>query len=149
MGTGANAPLDGTAWTGGLHKKEGETISWGGIRSAADIWKPLPINEDLPFSAAYQKMIGKKGLDRCGVTVLAGKAVGAPFVRAIAAALAISEILRLLHEVPLYQLIDLDIASLEHRTLISSHSKFFRPESWLCKCNGDFMEKVSSLLSVF
>ena len=95
-----------------------------GTRSAADIWKPPPINEDLPISAAYQKMIDEKELDHCGVTVLSGKAVGAPFVGALAAAFAISEVLRLLHEGPLYQLIDLDMASLEHRTVIPQNRSF-------------------------
>ena len=47
-----------------------------------------------------------------------GKGVGAPFVCAIAAALALSEILRLLHGGTIHQLIDLDLQSFEHRTLI-------------------------------
>ena len=89
-----------------------------GARTAADIWKIPPTIEDVPMNAAYQTMIDKKELDRCGVTVLAGKAVGAPFVGALAASLAISEILRLLHQGPLYQLIDLDMASIEHRSAI-------------------------------
>ena len=42
-------------------------------------------------------------LDRCGVTLLAGKAVGAPFVGAATATLAVSEVLRLLHGGPVQQ----------------------------------------------
>ncbi len=48
--------------------------------------------------------------------LLAGKAVGAPFVGMVAAALALSEVLRLLHGGSLCQLIDLDLQALEHRT---------------------------------
>jgi hypothetical protein len=48
-------------------------------------------------------------LDQCGVTLLAGKAVGAPFVGAAAATLAIAEVLRLLHGGPLHELVDLDL----------------------------------------
>jgi hypothetical protein len=54
-------------------------------------------------------------LDRCGMTLLAGKAVGAPFVGSIAATFALSEILRLLHGGPVHQLIDVDLLSLDQR----------------------------------
>ena len=89
-----------------------------GARSAAEIWKPIPLAEDVGGRAAYQKMLNESELDRCGVTLLAGKAVGAPFVGALAACLVISEVLRLLHGGPLHQLIDLDLQSIEHRTAI-------------------------------
>lgn len=89
-----------------------------GARSAAEIWKPIPLTEDVSGRSAYQKMLNERELDRCGVTLLAGKAVGAPFVGAVAACLVISEILRLLHGGPLYQLIDLDLQSIEHRKVI-------------------------------
>lgn len=89
-----------------------------GTRSSAEIWKPIDLAEDVAGRAAYQKMLNERELDRCGVTLLAGKAVGAPFVGAVAACLVISEILRLLHGGPLYQLIDLDLESIEHRKVI-------------------------------
>jgi hypothetical protein len=49
------------------------------------------------------------------MTLLAGKAVGAPFVGAVAASLALSEILRLLHGARVHQVIDVDILALEER----------------------------------
>jgi hypothetical protein len=89
-----------------------------GSRSAFDIWKETPLTEDVTECAAYLKMLNERELDRCGITLLAGKSVGAPFVGALAATLAISEILRLLHGGPLYQLIDLDLQSIDYRTTI-------------------------------
>jgi hypothetical protein len=65
-------------------------------------------------------------LDRCGVTLLAGKAVGAPFVGAVAACLAVSEVLRLLNGGRLYQLVDLDLQSIEHRIAVAQQSDFSR-----------------------
>ena len=63
-------------------------------------------------------------LDRCGVTLLAGKAVGAPFVGAVAATLALSEVLRLLQGGAIYEVLDLDLKALEHRTAILSGRDF-------------------------
>jgi hypothetical protein len=95
-----------------------------GNRSAAEIWKPEVEQEDLTDRAAYQKMLTDGELDHCGVTMLAGKAVGAPFVGAVAACLVISEILRLLHGGSLYQLIDLDLQSPDHRTVLRQSRDF-------------------------
>jgi len=92
-----------------------------GTRSAAEIWNRKVAYEDLTDRAAYRKLISDGALDRCGVTLLAGKAVGAPFVGSIAACLAISEVLRLLHGGTVSQLIDLDLQSLEHRTVVSQY----------------------------
>ena len=58
------------------------------------------------------------------MTLLAGKAVGAPFVGSIAAMLALSEVLRLLHGGAVYQLIDVGLLSLDER-LASRHSNNF------------------------
>ena len=58
------------------------------------------------------------------MTLLAGKAVGAPFVGSIAATLALSEVLRLLHGGVAHQLIDVDLLSLDQR-VTSLHSGDF------------------------
>lgn len=89
-------------------------------RPAAEIWKVGKRDEKVEDRAAYAKMLEDGQLDRCGVTLLAGKAVGAPFVGAVAATLALAEVLRLLHGGALHQLIDLDLLSVEHR-LASPH----------------------------
>ena len=67
----------------------------------------------------YQRLLRQGTLDQCGVTLLAGRAVGAPFVCTAAAALAIAEILRLLHGGRLYELVDADLISVEHRTVVA------------------------------
>lgn len=89
-----------------------------GTRSALEIWKNTPNAEDVSSRASYQKLKEEKGLDRCGITLLAGKAVGAPFVGSVAACLVLSEVLRLLHGGQISQLIDLDLGSTEFRTVV-------------------------------
>lgn len=54
---------------------------------------------------AYKKL-KEKGLDDCGLTLLAGKSVGVPFVGAIAASIVISEVIRMIHGQHQYSLID-------------------------------------------
>lgn len=88
-----------------------------GNRPASEIWKSGGEGDDVSDRAAYQRLLKEGELDACGVTLLAGKAVGAPFVGAIAACLVIGEVLRLLHGGPLHHLIDLDLQSPEHRTI--------------------------------
>jgi hypothetical protein len=96
-----------------------------GTRSATEIWKVREAaKETIDENAAYQDLLRKGVLDRCGMTLLAGKAVGAPFVGAVAASLAISEVLRLLQGGPLYQVIDLDLESVEHRTAVLHPTTF-------------------------
>jgi hypothetical protein len=68
--------------------------------------------------AAYQQLLAAGTVDRCGLTTLAGKAVGAPFVGTVAATLVISELLRLLHGGTIDSLIDLDLRSVEHRHVV-------------------------------
>jgi len=92
-------------------------------RPASDIWRSEETRQvglDLP---AYRRL-KTEGMDQCGVTLLAGKAVGAPFVGAVAATLVLSEVLRALHGGPVHELIDLDLTSVEHRTLVPSRYDF-------------------------
>ena len=72
------------------------------------------------------KLVAEGVLDRCGMTLLAGKAVGAPFVGSVAACLALSEVLRLLHGGQLHGLIDLDLLSPEQRTVSRHPGDFSR-----------------------
>jgi hypothetical protein len=48
------------------------------------------------------------------VTLLSGKAVGAPFVGAVAATLVLAEVLRLLHGGTLHRLIDMNLVDIDH-----------------------------------
>jgi hypothetical protein len=69
-------------------------------------------------------MLERGELDRCGVTLLAGKAVGAPFVGAAAATLVIAELLRLLHGSTVHELIDLDLKFPEYRSAVLTGQDF-------------------------
>jgi len=89
-----------------------------GTRPAVELWKNSPTAEPLAKQPAYEQLLANGGLDHCGVTILAGKAVGAPFVGATAACLVVSEVLRVLNEGTATATIDLDLASVEHRTVI-------------------------------
>ena len=89
-----------------------------GSRRASEIWRSSPsVDENVKKGPAYQKLLSDGDLDQCGVTLLAGKAVGAPFVGAVAATLALSEILRVLHGGSVHQMIDVDLLSIEHRVV--------------------------------
>jgi hypothetical protein len=105
-------------------------------RLAEDIWPdvvPTPIGKE---AAVYESMVESGAIDRCGAALLAGIAVGAPFVGAVAAALAISELLRLLHGGVLNSLIDLDLSSLDHKIVLPQRRSLahvnpgFLPCSW-------------------
>jgi hypothetical protein len=95
-----------------------------GRRRAADIWKQNGKTEKVEDRPAYAKLMADGVLDRCGMTLLAGKAIGAPFVGCIAATLALSEVLRLLHGGPMHQLIDVDLLSLDHRVALYHRDDF-------------------------
>jgi hypothetical protein len=99
--------------------------SFPGSRSSQEIWKPKSIRrENIVGSPAYENLLAQGQLDQCGVTLLAGKAVGAPFVGAAAAALILSELLRVLHGGGLNQLIDLDLLSVEERLVVPNKVNF-------------------------
>jgi hypothetical protein len=95
-----------------------------GSRPAAEIWKIAGTTESVEDRAAYRTMLESGHLDRCGITLLAGKAVGAPFVGAVAATLALSEVLRLLHGGPVHRLIDLDLRSVDQRVAAVHGTEF-------------------------
>lgn len=95
-----------------------------GRRAAADLWKQTSKREKVEDRPAYAKLMEEGVLDRCGMTLLADKAVGAPFVGSIAATLVLSEVLRLLHGGVVSQLIDVDLLSLDHRLVIEHSSDF-------------------------
>jgi hypothetical protein len=95
-------------------------------KSAAELWKREVSGENVEERLAYQKMLKDGNLDKCGITLLAGKAVGAPFVGAVASCLALSEVLRLLHGGPIYQVVDLDLQSVEQRSAVPHSYDFTR-----------------------
>jgi hypothetical protein len=81
--------------------------------AAAELWpETAGAGNTVADVAAYRNMLNDGSLDQCGVTLLAGKAVGAPFVGAVAGTLVLAEVLRLLHAGPLHRLIDMNLADL-------------------------------------
>jgi hypothetical protein len=94
------------------------------MRKAAEIWKNAGPSEDVTDQPAYQQMLAEGIVDRCGMTMLAGKAVGAPFVGSVAATLVISQLLRLLHGGTIDALVDLDLRSVEHRNVVPTRHDF-------------------------
>jgi hypothetical protein len=71
---------------------------------------------DLP---AYRDL-SEKGADRCGLTSLAGRTVGASFVGMAAATLVIGELIRLADGAHGYDLIDCHLRSVGHKTVIQA-----------------------------
>jgi hypothetical protein len=93
-------------------------------RPSSNLWDADGTAEAIQERPAYQAMLKNGELDKCGVTLLAGKAVGAPFVGAVAATLVLSEILRLLHGAPVNQLIDLDLQGVEYCSVVRNSCDF-------------------------
>jgi len=95
-----------------------------GQRPAQELWA-MDISEGAQIDKQpYQKFLKDGVLDQCGVTLLAGKAVGAPFVGAVAASLALSEVLRFLHGGIVHQVIDIDLMDINYRLAVRNKNKF-------------------------
>lgn len=89
-----------------------------GSRKARDIWHSegdeREVRIDLP---AYQSLQAT-GADQCGLTLLAGRTVGAPFVGAVAACAVIGELLRMVNGCHAYELIDGHLKNLDYRAVV-------------------------------
>lgn len=94
-----------------------------GARTARDVWKPDTENTDTRIDLPAYKKLAAAGFDRCGLTRLAGRTVGAPFVGAIAAAIVIGEALRTIIGAHGYNLIDGHLRDLTHRTVVSAQER--------------------------
>lgn len=92
--------------------------------SSAKLWADDTSTASLTTAPAYEKLLADRTLDQCGVTLLAGKAVGAPFVGAVAATLVLAEVLRLLHGGRVHKLIDLDLIDPAYRRVLTSPRDF-------------------------
>ena len=85
---------------------------WG----RGDVATPIPSHIHRP---AYRALAGA-GIDDCGLTILAGRTVGAPFVGAATSAVVVSELLRLVLGEHRYEVVDGSLRSLEHRQTVRS-----------------------------
>lgn len=95
-----------------------------GATPAAKLWEGVDSAVSTVGAAAYRKLLDDGSLDRCGVTLLAGKAVGAPFVGATAATIVIAEVLRLLHGAPVNRMVELNLVNPDHRQIASQRNDF-------------------------
>lgn len=106
-----------------------------GPRPADFIWKTSDTKEeDIESRPGYHSLLTDGTLDRCGLTLLAGRGVGAPFVGATAACLALSEILRILHGGAAHQVIDLDLQGVDHRSVVRHPKSFSDLNPGYVKC---------------
>jgi hypothetical protein len=64
--------------------------------------------------------LSAKGLDRCGLTMLANRSVGASFVGAFTSSLVIAELLRMTMGAHNYEVMDGTLRSLENRDVFSA-----------------------------
>jgi hypothetical protein len=89
-------------------------------RPARKIWQASSnsqMDDQVIEQPAYQKLTDE-GLDRCGITLLAGRSVGASFVGAATSSLVISELLRMCMGEHRYEVIDGSLRSLEYQTAV-------------------------------
>jgi hypothetical protein len=77
-----------------------------GSRRAEDIWgsDTSPATHNVASLPAYEAM-KKAGADACGLTQLASRTVGVPFVGLVAGVMVISELLRRLHGGPAFEVL--------------------------------------------
>src|SRR6266566_3927284 len=83
---------------------------WGSIKHVHGV-------ESIVRQLAYQ-ILATEGLDQCGLTMLAGRSVGASFVGATTAAIVIAELLRLVMGAHRYEVIDGTLRSLKCRQAV-------------------------------
>ena len=91
-----------------------------GGRKAKDVWKPVESNRVVRTDRPAYEKLAASGLDQCGLTQLAGRTVGAPFVGAIAAAIVIGEAIRVVNGAHGYDLIDGHLRDLKQLTVVDA-----------------------------
>ena len=94
-----------------------------GMHKARDMWKPVNASSDNRIDLPAYKKLAVAGLDRCGLTQLSGRTVGAPFVGATAAAIVVGEALRTVNGAHSYELVDGHLRDLSHRTVVRAQSR--------------------------
>lgn len=88
-----------------------------GPREAKDLWSvgASAGGVDAPITGRAYQVLAAAGVDECGLTTLAGRTVGAPFVGATVSALVVAELVRLAMGATRYAAIDGSLRSLDHR----------------------------------
>jgi hypothetical protein len=86
-------------------------------KAARDVWRDTSVGDVEIAQPAYRALL-ERTADRCGTVRLAGRSIGAPFVGAIAAALAVAELLRLVMGGDRYEVISCHLRDLGVRSVI-------------------------------
>lgn len=87
-----------------------------GPRRPSDIWTADSVAQvAVELNDTYKKLADERQ-DVCGMTLLASRSVATPFVGALAAVLALSEVMRPLHGGLVHAALDVQMKSLRHRT---------------------------------
>ncbi|WP_431264257.1 hypothetical protein ACQ859_01175 [Roseateles chitinivorans] len=87
-----------------------------GPRQPSAIWAAASTAQaTIELNAAYKKLADEHN-DICGMTLLASRAVATPFVGALAAVLAMAEVMRPLHGGLVHAALDVQMKSMRHRT---------------------------------
>jgi hypothetical protein len=94
-----------------------------GAKDPRGLWAPSGEREINTEAPAYGDL-KSRGLDQCGVTLLAGKAVGAPFVGMTAASLCLAEVLRLLHGGEVFAVHDIDLKTVMNRVSLPRTAEY-------------------------
>ena len=71
-------------------------------------------NQNALLQQPGYRALAEKGMDECGLTMLAGRSVGASFVGAVTSSIVIAELLRMIHGLHRYALLDGNLRSLEY-----------------------------------
>lgn len=91
-----------------------------GARKARDIWRDGDSAQIVSVDLPAYKALAATGVDQCGLTQLAGRTVGAPFVGAIAGAAVIAELLRMVNGAHGYDFLDGHLKDLGYRTVVQA-----------------------------
>jgi hypothetical protein len=93
-----------------------------GPQKAKDRWKKEISAETLDkvISNPAYASLAKDGLGKCGITMIAGRSVGASFVGTVVSTMVISEVLRLVYGGKRYAILDGTLSSLGNRQTIDN-----------------------------
>jgi len=89
-----------------------------GPKNPRAIWGTPRGKASAPIDRPAYRALRDAGIDDCGLTLLAERTVGAPFVGVTAAAITVAEILRALHGGGRTLIHDATLGALEHRQVL-------------------------------
>lgn len=108
--------------------------TFSGGRSPTEVWPAdAAAQPAVELSDVYKRLAVERN-DLCGMTMLASRAVATPFVGALAAALALAEVLRPLHGGGVHAVFDLQMKDLAYRSgaLQAAYTGLQTP--YVCSC---------------